>query len=128
MMVTLTTVNWIAEADALCLRLEADGIKTFIPDQGAVTANPMYANAIGGIRIQVADGDLPRACEILQGVRPAVDRGMFRCPQCASDSAHYEKVSRRFAFLTLLLIGIPLLWHKRQYSCQNCGHQWKDAP
>ena len=126
-MVTLTTVNWIAEADALCLRLEADGIKTFIPDQGAVTANPIYANAIGGIRVQVADSDLPRAREVLRTIRPVAGRGMFECPKCGSDSVLYERISRRFAFLALLLIGIPLLWYKRLYSCQNCGHQWKDA-
>lgn len=58
-MITLTTVSWIGEADALCLQLEAFGIKTYMPDQGTVAVNPMYATAIGGIRIQIDEGDLP---------------------------------------------------------------------
>src|SRR6056297_1416313 len=113
MLVTLTTVGWITEADALCARLEANGIKTFMPDEGAVMANPLYANAIGGIRIQIDEHDLPHAREILKDRLPAVSEGMFECPECGSDSVRYENVSKRFAFLSLLLIGIPLLWLKR---------------
>ena len=125
MMVTLTTLNWIGETDALCAQLEASGIKTSVPDQGAVTANPLYANAIGGIRVQVEESDLPRALEILQGRLPSAARDMFACPQCGSDSVRYETVSKRFAFLTLLLIGIPLLWLRQQCRCESCGHKWK---
>jgi serine/threonine protein kinase len=51
----------LIEADALCATLEANGIRSFVPDQGAVSANPLYANAIGGIRVQVADADEPLA-------------------------------------------------------------------
>ncbi len=122
---TLTTVNWIGEADTLCAQLEANGIKTFVPDQGTVTANPMYANAIGGIRIQVDESDLASAREMLKDRLPAAAKGMFECPACGSDSVQYEKVSKRFAFLALLLIGILLLWFKRLCTCQECGHKWK---
>ncbi len=126
MMKTLTTVNWIGEADFLCAQLEANGIKTFVPDQGTVTVNPLYASAIGGIRIQVDERDVPHACEILKDRLPAVAKGMFECPKCGSDSVRYEKVSRRFAFLTMLLIAIPLLWFKRHCKCEACGHRWKE--
>jgi len=125
-MVTLTTVSWIAEADALCTRLEANGIKTFVPDQGAVTANPMYAGAIGGIRVQVDESDLERATEILKASLPPSARGVFLCPSCGSDAVRYEKVSRRVAFLSLLLFGFPLLWIRRQCTCSACGHAWKE--
>ena len=125
MMKTLTTVNWIGEADALCAQLEANGIRTYVPDQGMVTANPLFANAIGGIRIQVAEDDIPHAYKILKERLPAAAKGMFECPVCGSDSVRYERVSKRFAFLVILLIGIPLLWFKRQCTCEECGHKWK---
>ncbi len=127
MMTTLTTVTWIGEADALCAQLEASGIKTFVPDQGAVTANPLYANALGGIRVQVHERDLPRARELLKDRLPVGAGGMFECPACKSDAVRYEKVSKRFAFLTLLLIGIPILWFKRRCVCESCGHAWKKS-
>ena len=125
MMITLTTVMYLTEADVLCSKLEGNGIKAFLPDQGTVSANPLYANAIGGIRVQVDENDLERAHEILQGSLPSADRGMFECPKCGSDAVAYEKVSKRFAFLTLLLLGIPLLWFKRECKCNACGHKWK---
>jgi hypothetical protein len=126
-MKTITTVMSLIEADALCATLEANGIRSFVPDQGAVSANPLYANAIGGIRVQVADADEPLAQEILRNERPGSLRGMFTCPKCESDSVKYERVSRRLAFLSLLLIGIPLLWAKRQCTCTQCGHKWKQG-
>ncbi len=125
MMVTLTTVNWIGEADALCALLEANGIKTFVPDQNTVTVNPIYANAIGGIRIQVAGTDVTRARNILEERQSAATKGIFKCPKCGSGVVQYQNISKRFAFFTILLIGIPLFWLKRQYICENCGYKWK---
>jgi predicted RNA-binding Zn-ribbon protein involved in translation (DUF1610 family) len=121
-MVTLTTVNWIAEADFLCTLLEASGITTLVPDQGTVTANPTLAHAIGGIRIQVAERDLARAREIVNERATPSESGLFECPQCGSNSVQYENVSKRFAFMTLIMFGIPLLWRKRQCKCDACGH------
>ena len=125
-MKTLTTVTWLPEADAVSLRLNAEGIETFIPDQHTILTNAMYGNAIGGIRIQVHEKDYDRAKEILHGMIPPAAQGMFVCPVCNSDSIAYEKYSRRFAFLMLLLLGIPLLWLKRQFFCNSCGHKWKE--
>ena len=125
-MKTLTTVTWLPEADALCMRLKAEGIEGFIPDQHTVLANAMYGNAIGGLRVQVNERDFERAQEILQGMIPPAATGMFACPACDSDAISYEKYSKRVAFLMLLFLGIPLLWRKRQFSCNACGHKWKE--
>ena len=126
-MITLTTVSWIAEADALCTLLETCGITATIPDQGTVTIDPILSQAIGGIRIQVKESDLARAREILADRRPPSAPGIFECPNCGSDSVRYENVSRRFAFASLILLGIPLLWCKRQCQCNTCGSKWKDT-
>ncbi|MCB1070641.1 MAG: DUF2007 domain-containing protein [Verrucomicrobia bacterium] len=126
MWVTLTTVQWITEADLVCARLESEGIRSFIPDQGTVIMNPLYATAIGGIRVQVDEADLDRARALLgEESPPAVASGITACPACGSDQTHYENVSRRFAFLSLALLGIPLLWVKHQWTCEACGHRWK---
>jgi len=52
-MTTLTRVTYLHEADMLCMRLEAEGIKTFIPDQNTTSIQPFYSDAMGGVRIQV---------------------------------------------------------------------------
>jgi hypothetical protein len=125
-MITLTTVSYLHEADMLRMKLESTGIKTFIPDQNTTSVQPLYSNALGGIRIQIDESDLSRARELLKDELPQAAKGMFECPECKSDSVRYEKVSKLFAFLTLFLIGIPLLWFKRQCKCEACGHKWKE--
>lgn len=42
-MTTVTTVSWLHEADTICILLESNGIKTFVPDQGTVTMQPFYS-------------------------------------------------------------------------------------
>ena len=126
-MKTIATFTWLPEADALCMRLGAEGIEAFVPDQHTATANALYGNAIGGIRVQVADEDVERAREILGGGVPPASAGLFACPECGSDAVAYEKYSRRAAFLALLLLGIPLLWNRRRFACRACGHVWKES-
>ena len=33
----------------LCMRLEAEGIKAFIPDQNTASMQPFYSDAMGGV-------------------------------------------------------------------------------
>lgn len=125
-MTTLTTVSSLNEAEIFCMKLQSMGIKAFIPDQHTVSVQPFYSYAIGGIRIQVDESELSRARELLKNELHQAAKGMFECPGCKSDSVRYERVSKRFAFLTILFVGIPLLWLKRQFKCEACGHKWKE--
>ncbi|NKB23620.1 MAG: hypothetical protein GKR87_04435 [Kiritimatiellae bacterium] len=123
-MITLVTVNSLIEADQLCAELDSLEIKGFIPDEGVVGANPLYVNAVGGIRVQVHKEDLDKAREFIQEIRPVVAKRDLMCPQCKGTDIEYEKFSIRLAFLTLLLLGFPLLWIKRTCCCKSCGHRW----
>jgi hypothetical protein len=64
-MKTVANLTSLLEADMICAQLRAFGIETFLPDQGMVLMQPLYSEAIGGIRVQVADEDYERACAIL---------------------------------------------------------------
>ncbi|RCH56187.1 hypothetical protein DJ568_05460 [Mucilaginibacter hurinus] len=46
-------------------RLEANSIPCFIADGNTINANPLYNQAIGGIKIKVFEHDLERCREIL---------------------------------------------------------------
>lgn len=94
-MITLTTVVYIHEADLLCLRLAENGIQAFIPDQHLATIQPLYSNAMGGIRIQVSEADLEKAQAILQQMQAPtaqkpgclscqaeIPAGQDHCPKC----------------------------------------------
>lgn len=48
-------------------RLEANGIKAFVFDEGIVTAHPFISNAVGGVKLMVEQSDAERALAILGG-------------------------------------------------------------
>jgi len=53
------------EADLAKARLEAEGIPAFAADEYIVRFDWFYSNAVGGIRLQVAEPDAELAMEIL---------------------------------------------------------------
>ena len=123
--VTLTTVSWITEAEQLCLALQAEEIDTHIPDENTAGVLPLHAGALGGIRIQVPEDDLEAARVIYQawsGETP------LSCPTCGSSNVNIKRVHWPMALLVVLLIGIPLLWLRKQYTCADCGHCWREEP
>lgn len=64
-MTTIATFNKPEDAHLLRMRLEAGGIPAFIQDENIVQINWLVANAVGGVRVQVADEDVAAARELL---------------------------------------------------------------
>ena len=60
--------QWLHEAEFIKSLLEAEGIDVMIPDEHLVGIQPLYANAIGGIRVLVHSSDAARAADVLRAV------------------------------------------------------------
>jgi hypothetical protein len=65
-LVTIATYRFPAEAEAARMFLEADGIQAFLADNETVAMDWLLGNAIGHVKLQVADGDASRAATILR--------------------------------------------------------------
>jgi len=63
--ITLARFEKPEEAQLARMRLEAGGVPAFIPDENTIQVQWMYANALGGVRLQIAEEDFERAKEIL---------------------------------------------------------------
>jgi hypothetical protein len=63
--VTLESYYDPITAEIIRGHLEAEGISCFIADGNIVTAQPFYANAVGGVKIKIFEKDLKRCREIL---------------------------------------------------------------
>jgi hypothetical protein len=50
----------------LKISLENNGIQCFIKDEHTIQANPLLANAIGGVKLQVLEEDVQKAVELLK--------------------------------------------------------------
>jgi Putative prokaryotic signal transducing protein len=68
--ITVANCTLLVAAQVIRATLESSGITAFIPDEFTVETAPHLALLIGGVRVQVADEDAPRAREILASPQP----------------------------------------------------------
>lgn len=135
---TVATFSKPEEAHLFRTRLEAAGIAAYVQDEHMVQVDWLMSNAIGGVRVQVAEEDVDATRELL-GTATAPQASEFPCPVCGSEHTSVDELPRRvgllsllalvpglvLASLTLLSAGTPLLFSRRRWRCQDCNHVWK---
>jgi hypothetical protein len=72
-LVTVTRFYWLMPANLAKCRLAAAGIEAFLPDEFSISLRWHYANALGGIRLQVSSADLEDARAILDETPQEID-------------------------------------------------------
>ncbi len=107
-----------------------------------------YANAAGGVKLLVSEGDYERGLELLKEggfikskddqqklaisqikVNEASD--ITHCPFCHSDNFMITKAPAKgmiINLLMLLVVGVlPIIVpiYNRYYKCFDCGNEWK---
>ena len=135
-LVTIATFEYYQFAHLAKTKLESEGINCCINDEYTASMNWLYVNAIGGIKLQVLSSDAEKALTVLKendliGNREAfkeigldVEDEIVNCPYCKSDDVIDEKYSKKWAYLSILLLGFPLLFKKKKYLCKKCGYKW----
>ncbi len=126
----------VSEAELARLKLESAGIPCFLAGKELASVSWLYSGAASGVQLQVRPSDVKRALELL-GAEPSREGGeegevsvarnweSLACPRCHSDNVEYERFSRKFFYLSLLLLGFPLLWATGRYQCNQCGYTWR---
>jgi hypothetical protein len=105
-MKTIAAFSKAEEAHLLRARLEGSGIAAYVRDEYMVTLDWMYSNAIGGVKVEVADEDYPAAVELL-----AAERAAFASvPPPTEARPRQHTVGRYVKLLSFLMICLFLLW------------------
>lgn len=134
--ITIATFNDLTAAHIFKGRLEASGILCFLADENIVAAHPFYALAVGGIKLQVTEGDAEEAHAILNDIRQGdneyvmedsmetatskqIESGKVHCPYCGSTLVEEET-------RTPSIFSFRFLFGSRKYNCQNCGNSWNE--
>ena len=116
---------WLANLAAA--RLQESGIRAFVEDEHTVQMDALLTNAIGGIKVQVADDDVESARRLLQQEPAAHAAPTCLCPRCSSGNVAPETLLRRISFLSLLLLGFPLIFRGRRLCCGDCNFEFKPS-
>ena len=125
-LITIATFRNVTKAHLARMKLDMEEIECFLQDEYIVAIHSLYDNLVGGVKLQVRESDVPRAREILQLHIPApAPEEELACPKCGSTDINTDKFSRRLVFLSILLLGIPLPFIRRNRRCRACGHRWK---
>jgi hypothetical protein len=126
----------VSRAELARLDLEAADIPCFLAGREFAAMNWLYSGATRGVKLQVRACDVEKAREVLGArpalpadrdcaARPAEEPEIATCPHCDGEDVEYERFSRRFFYVSLLLFGFPLLWATRRWRCLSCGHRWR---
>lgn len=141
-LITIAAFNDVTEAHILKGRLEAEGILCFLGDEHIVGAQPFYSVAVGGVKLKVTEKDEEEARAILANIQGGTSEFIYNdelelappmqehaatltCPKCGSDHIGEEKYNKTVFSLSYLLLGFPVPFRSRKYTCYNCGHYWK---
>jgi hypothetical protein len=138
-LVTLRRYRDLSEAIVARSLLESAGIVVYLFDENLVRLDWQLSNFIGGIRLQVEEGDEAAATELLN--QPVPDpipfEGPFdfsgpefsqpHCPRCDSIDITFEGASRGAAIASLYVFGLPMPTGAQTWLCNHCGERWKDT-
>ena len=114
-------------------RLQEEGINCWLKDENTATINPILSNAIGGIKLMVAENDLQKAIQLLEQFNE--DRKVkITCPRCGSNNIDLVSTPRKpgnwlsalFGFITFTY-SMPV---EMVYHCFNCKYEFEppDGP
>ena len=106
-------------------KLESQGVEVFLRDLNTIDSNPLYSNAVGGIKLFVKTEDVVRANEILGDVSLYSvddDNQPLKCPNCGAEQVAMEtSIDGIKSFFRVVFLGVfALLFSKYKYKCQNC--------
>jgi len=125
---TVKTCRSETEAHLARSLLESAGIKATVH-----RFSRYRAIAGGGFLLKVHPKDLKRARAVLDKIDHEVDMDEYissddgtyrRCPKCDSANVEVKRLTGEKLWVAIFLIGIPLLFMKREYTCRKCGHGW----
>ena len=127
--VTVASYSNEAEAELAVGRLGCDGIEAEVH-----RFSRYRAMGAGGYQLKVESADLEAARRILSSIEREIDMDEYvdpgdtsyrRCPKCNSVNVTAGARPLGIVLASALLLGAPLFFVPRDWSCRKCGHAWR---
>lgn len=135
------------EANIVKARLIDSGVQCFLSDENTITINPLYTQALGGVKLHLFERDVETAKSILQdeNVHMALDdaveyndevvslvqeeKSITACPVCgSSDIGYVQATKKRFGILTIIVSLLLMVYPfavKKTHHCFGCGYEFE---
>ncbi|RKR10429.1 putative signal transducing protein [Flavobacterium sp. 90] len=123
--------QYSSEAQIFSGKLESEGIEVYLRDNNIVDSNPIWSNAVGGVKLFVKSEDFEKANIILSDISQfSFDENnrLLKCPNCGAEEIEMVTTIRDnktfFAFLFSLLFVLLPLYAKHRYKCNKCKFEF----
>lgn len=121
-----TFTNYI-DAHILLGRLESENIVCYLMDENTVTINPIWTQAVGGIKLMVEQSQVTRAMALIQEIQQEKKQNIV-CPKCASHNVEFVSTPRKpgnwlGAAIGFFLGDYPVTVEK-VYHCFDCNFEF----
>ena len=128
--VILQSFNDYMDAHLLMGRLESEGIECWLQDEHTVTINPVWTNAVGGIKLMVKEEDLPRAMEIFRETKNNRKQAI-ECPNCKGHNIELVSSPRKASNWISAIFGFMFVNYAMPVDkvnhCFDCGHEFENV-
>jgi hypothetical protein len=125
------TYQYSSEAIIIKGKLESEGIEVFMRDNNTVDANPLYSNAVGGVKLFVNSNDFLKAKEVISQVsKYSLDDNskLLKCPNCDAEQIDMVTSVKDLKSLTVyifsLLLGALPFYSKHKHKCRKCNFEF----
>lgn len=112
-------------------KLESEGIEVFMRDSNTVDTNPLYSNAVGGVKLFVKNEDVEKATKVLSEISTfSVDDNneLVKCPKCDAQQVDMvtsiKDIKSLLSFIFSTLLFFMPFHSKHKYKCANCKHEF----
>lgn len=135
LLITVATFDDPTIAHISRSRLESAGVRAVLDGEHHVAMDWFITNAVGGVKLLVDRANRDAALQILSENRSeTIETDEFdddsdglilkRCPNCNSPETYRERLHRKWIFISILLLGMPLPFFSRKMICERCDHRW----
>ena len=110
-------------------RLEEDGFNCWLKDENTVTIDPILTNAVGGIKLMVAENEAAKAFELLKQLRQE-HKNLITCPKCGSHNTEAVSTPRKTSNWASAIIGFLFTSYAMPVEtvnhCFDCGNEFPE--
>ncbi|MBF4517176.1 DUF2007 domain-containing protein [Flavobacterium sp. ANB] len=123
--------QYSTEAQIFSSKLESEGIKVYLRDTNTVDSNPIWSNAVGGVKLFVENQDFEKANKILSEISQYSfdeNNNLIQCPNCGAQEAEMvtsiKDLKTLFAFVFSLLFVLMPFYSRYRYKCNKCKFEF----
>jgi DNA-directed RNA polymerase subunit RPC12/RpoP len=110
-------------------RLEEDGFNCWLKDENTVTIDPILTNAVGGIKLMVAETEAQKAFELLKQLQRE-HKATTACPKCNSHNIEVVSTPRKASNWASAVIGFLFTSYAMPVEtvnhCFDCGNEFPE--